>query len=107
MSYSALDPLVLDADEREAAYTFKNLNYVKAKLFDPEITYLHTKFTEALREVKQQMIDENKKMADEYKSLVHNDLEFLKTLAFEIQNLNVKNLNHNNDVKAIMEQLFS
>lgn len=62
LSYSAVDPLVLGLDEREAAYTFKNLNYVKAKLFDPEITYLHTKFIEGLQEVKLEMIAENNKM---------------------------------------------
>lgn len=56
LGYETVDLLVLDEDEREAAYTFKNLNYVKAKLFDPEITYLHTKFTEALRDVKDQLM---------------------------------------------------
>ena len=38
-------------NEDDVTFTFQNLNYVKMKLFDPEIRYLQTKFHEKLTEV--------------------------------------------------------
>ena len=47
-----LDELgIVDDCTSNATFTFQNLNYVKQKLFDPEIQYLQKKFQEKLKSI--------------------------------------------------------
>lgn len=59
--------MTADQDESDATFTFRNLNYVKAKLFDPEIKYLTVKFTETFQNIKAELSRDNAEFTADYK----------------------------------------
>ena len=65
-----LDELGIDDEESQITFNFQNLNYVKRKLFDPEISYLMTKFKEAVAEHKTELLAKNTALIEDYKAKI-------------------------------------
>ena len=63
-------------DESHITLKLSNLNYVKKRLFDPEIQYLVKKFREEFGEMKKQLNQETKSMLDAYQLKIKEDFTF-------------------------------
>ena len=76
------DPVASD-DEGHSTVTFilKNLNYVKKKLFDPEISYLRKRFQHDLTKICKDNKDSFDKMLDQLQKRSKDDLNVVNSLA--------------------------
>lgn len=98
---------MVDGNSPEAQYTFGNLNYVKKKLFDPEIQCIYTKFIENLKDFKTEIQTSNSNIMHDYKQKVEEDIKLLEQLVEEARVEKEAGKRFNKEVSEIVEQLIS
>lgn len=103
------DPVDSDADEgghSTVTFSLRNLNYVKNKLFEPEIKYLTDKFKEELGATvkKNQEIFEH--MLDQLNKRSKDDLNVVNQIAteYQVETENLKLLSH--QTREMMSELL-
>jgi hypothetical protein len=73
---------VLDNGDGESQITFnlQNLNYVKKKLFDPEIQYIMKKLRSILQDESEQMLKKAIKIIENSENSTRNDFQMVKSM---------------------------
>ena len=98
---------MIEGNSPEAQYTFGNLNYVKKKLFDPEIQCILTKFTEQLQQCKEEVTASSKAFMQEYRQKVEEDIKVLEQVFEEARAETEAGKRFNKEVSEIVEQLIA
>lgn len=102
-----LDELGIDDEESQITFNFQNLNYVKRKLFDPEINYLMTKFKEAVAEHKIELLAKNTALIEDYKAKIKEEMTIATAVHEEttVELAGIKRFNV--QITEVMESVIS
>ena len=75
-----LPPQTGDDQDSQITFNVNNLNYVKKKLFDPEIQYLTKKFKEQLQEESDKLQQQQLKLFYDMKKSTNEEVQTYKVL---------------------------
>ena len=75
-----LPPQTGDDQDSQITFNVNNLNYVKKKLFDPEIQYLTKKFKEQLQEESEKLQQQQLKLFYDMKKSTNEEVQTYKVL---------------------------
>ena len=102
-----MDELGLDDEESQITFNFQNLNYVKRKLFDPEIRYLMIKFKESFAEQKVELLKKNQELVQEYKTKIEGDIQIVTSMNHDTKNEQAGIKRFNAQITDIMESVIT
>ena len=86
MHQDIIQVLENDGDgESQITFNLENLNYVKKKLFDPEIQYINQKLKSILKEETEHMLQKTIEALKQSENTTRNEIQMLKTMCEHIE----------------------
>eukprot|EP00347_Sterkiella_histriomuscorum_P009677 403340298 len=84
----AIEDLLANMHEDNSSLGIKNLDYLKKKLFDPEIEIFQTKLDTKIKQMDQEFEEERKKFKIDYEILDRSKNSAIEAFSFEIDGFN-------------------
>ncbi|CDW74166.1 UNKNOWN [Stylonychia lemnae] len=96
----AIEDLLANMHEDNSSLGIKNLDYLKKKLFDPEIELIMKKVDTKIIEMNQKFEEERKKFLVDYQIINSHKNSVIETFALEIDGFNKKMAEHQTNLQS-------